>query len=157
MIYRALILAVALLTPPSAIAKTELSLQVDAEGRNNMNRHRLIASGDTPDGRDTLFVISCRVDDFTTGIVLDFGLPEGTFPIEGLDLTISHTNVDKVTLRASSTKEFLAMGGAKPKAALSAFLTPGIVTFTTSTGVSASFDLNGEGERLAYYSEICQF
>jgi len=96
-----------LLFATPAFAQSDVVLQVDDIGRNDVKRHRLIVFDTAPGGQDVMMALSCRADDYTLGGVIDFGRSASDWSIDGEDLDISYDEQTARTFRFTVSEEFL--------------------------------------------------
>lgn len=138
-----------------AAAATQAMLQVDAEGRANAKRNRLVLINKAADGRDVMLVLSCRVEDARTyGAALDFG-NGGGWEIEGEQVTISRDNGPDIVQRMDSRDEYLALGGEPAIKLFRTLLAGKTMAFAVRKRFTASFDLGDVARHVSRFKELC--
>ena len=139
----------------SAAAETKAVLQVDVEGRAGVNRHRLVLTSRSADGRDLMLLFSCRVAEAgTLGVALDLGAG-AIWSIEGENVAMSRDRAADVTRRMDASDEYLTLGGRAAIAAFGPLLQSPWIGFVVRERYTASFDLAAVGAHVRRFRELC--
>lgn len=153
------VLALAMPGPAAANTRdrTSVILQVDVPGRANANRHRLSVMSRTPDGRDVMLALSCRVSEPNVlGAVIELGGKEQP-PIDGRNATFRLQKPDgEIRHRLASNDEYLVLGGDPAVKLFSRVLRSEVVEVDDGAGLTARFRLEANRARIDRFRELCE-
>jgi len=140
----------------TAFAETDVLLQTDIEGRNNLKRNRLIFTNTMSDGKTALLVLSCQVEDPASfGVVLDFD-SEKMRNTEGEEVLITIDGNPPFSQHLLRVQKYLTIAGNPAKKLVKQIFKGKNVSFQTEGISDISFDFSNFSDHITQYTSLCK-